>query len=192
MAPAIPYLLAATVAMGAFSANAQYQAGRSQQKAYEYQAEVSKREGELSQAAANMEAASIERQGAQEEDIARQRLRVLLGRQRSLYAKAGVDLSTGSPLTVLAATAAEGEQDALTIRASAEEQAAITRYQGRIGQYRSGLEAEGSRFSGRSARLTGKTQATTTVLSTLGTVAAMGSGGGKTKTTSTSNSGQWT
>lgn len=192
---AAPYIIA-VVLSAAFSANAQYQAGRSQQKAYEYQAEVAKREGELSQQAADLEAASIERQGEQEEALARQRLRIILGRQKSLYAKAGVDLSTGSPLTVFAATAAEGEQDALTIRSSTAEQAAITRYQGRIGQYRSGLEAEGSRYSGRAAMTAGKTAATSTLLSSFGSAYSMGSGGGKTGTSGTistqNNSGRWT
>ena len=117
------------------TAQAQRQAGRDQQAAYDLQA------------------AAAERTGLQEEQVARARLAKLLSSQRALYAKAGVDLSTGSPLTVLAATAAEGEREALTIRTGAEE------------------EAEFLRFQGRAARAAGSTQAGATLLSGLGSTA---------------------
>jgi hypothetical protein len=51
-----------------------------------------------------------------EEEQSRERTRKLLGTQRALYAKAGVDLSSGSPLLVLAETASEGEEEAQYIK----------------------------------------------------------------------------
>lgn len=84
-----------------------------------------------SESARQMQAAALEREGIQKEEIARERLKKLLASQRTLYAKAGVDLSTGSPLTVLADTAAQGEQEALNIRRGVTEGAEITRFQGR-------------------------------------------------------------
>lgn len=133
MAAAIPYIFAAVSVAGTISsARAQSQAGKDEQAAY------------------NMRAAAVERQGAQEEDIVRQRLRKLAAAQRALYAKAGVDLSSGSPLTVLSATAAEGEKEALTIRRGAQEEAGFQRYYG------------------AQARAAGKRKATATLLSGLG------------------------
>ena len=51
-----------------------------------------------------------------EEKETRQKAQKLMSTQRALYAKAGVDLSSGSPLLVLADTAAEAEEDALAVR----------------------------------------------------------------------------
>lgn len=51
-----------------------------------------------------------------EETQSREKSRKLLGTQRALYAKAGVDLSSGSPLLVLAETAGEAEGEAQAIR----------------------------------------------------------------------------
>lgn len=127
------FIMAGISAVGTISsAAAQAQAGKDEQAAY------------------NMRAAAIERQGAQEEDVARQRLRKLAASQRALYAKAGVDLSSGSPLTVLSATAAEGEKEALTIRRGAQEEAGF------------------QRFYGGQARAAGKRKAVGTLLSGLG------------------------
>ena len=57
-------------------------------------------------------------EGKYEEAASRERLKKLMGTQRSLYAKAGVDISSGSPLLMLAETAAEGEMEALKYQAS--------------------------------------------------------------------------
>lgn len=75
-------------------------------------------------------AAAMDANATLEEDAARKRLKLLMGSQRALYAKAGVDLSTGSPLTVLAATAYEGEKEAKQIGAAIRRGADITRTEG--------------------------------------------------------------
>ena len=95
------------------SALGQHQAGRAEQGAYEYNAQIT------------------ERKTTQEEYNSRTRLRKLMASQRALYAKAGVDITSGSPLMVLADTAAEGEKEALSIRYGGQETAAQQRYYGK-------------------------------------------------------------
>lgn len=139
MSAAIPFIMAGVTAVSAIAGFAQQrQAANAEQDAY------------------NLQAANAQRQGQQEEQMSRDRLRKLLASQRALYAKAGVDLSSGSPLTVLTATAAEGGQEALRIRYGAQSQADVARY------------------TGRQAKAAGYAKATTTLLSGLGSAAGMG------------------
>lgn len=102
----------AAVAGTAMSAYGQYRAGQAEEAAYEYSAKVT------------------ERKAVQEEASARERLRKLMSTQRALYAKAGVDLSSGSPLLVLSEQAAEAEKEALTIRRGGQEESALQKYYG--------------------------------------------------------------
>ena len=133
MAAALPWIMAGASAIGSISsARAQKQAGEQEQIGF------------------NLQAAQIERQGIQEEEISRTKLKRLLATQRAAYAKAGVDISSGSPLTILAATAAEGEKEALNIRMGTEE------------------SAEMARFSGRTARSVGESRSKATLLGGLG------------------------
>jgi len=128
---ALPYVLLAVQAFGTIqSAMQQRQAGEAEAAAAEYNARLA------------------ERKGIQEEEIARKKLKQLLGTQRALYAKAGVDLSSGSPLTVLADTAAEGEKEALNIRTGAQETADLYRFQGRQAK-------KTAKYQSRSTLLTG-------------------------------------
>lgn len=151
--PFIPYIISA-IGVGV-SYEGQRKAGSQAEDARRMQAE-----------ALGEQASQIERQGEREEDIARGRLRQLLAKQRTAYAKAGVDLSTGSPLTILAATAAEGEKELGLIRQETKETAAATR-----------KGAQLQTLYGRSERAAGRTGATGTLLAGLGSV---GSGAYKT------------
>jgi hypothetical protein len=94
------------------SAYSQYQAGAAQKEAYDYNAEI------------------VQQKAAYDEAQARDRLRKLMSTQRALYAKAGVDLTSGSPLLVLAQTAAEGEEEALNIRRTGYNEAQLQKYYG--------------------------------------------------------------
>jgi hypothetical protein len=114
------------------STYAQYRQGKEEERAYEYSAKIS------------------ERKAVEGEYNARTRLRKLLASQRTLYAKAGVDIASGSPLMTLASTAAEGEREALSIRYGGQETAAQ------------------QRFYGRQARRAGTIRATSTFLTGLG------------------------
>ncbi len=113
MAAALPIIaIAASVAGTAMSAIGQYRAGQAQEAANEYNAQIT------------------ERKAVQEEQASRDRLRKLMGTQRAMYAKAGVNLSSGSPLLVLAETAAEGEKEALNIRYGGQEESNLQRFYG--------------------------------------------------------------
>jgi hypothetical protein len=100
---AIPYVISA-VGTGV-AAYGQYSSARNQERAYEQNARI-----------AEADANAVQRKATYEESQARTRLKRLMGTQRALYAKAGVDLSEGSPLFVLADTAAQGEEDLEFIR----------------------------------------------------------------------------
>jgi hypothetical protein len=128
------------VANSAFGGRAQYKAGQAQKAAYDYNA-----------------ALAVEEAEGQERDTAEAYTR-LIGRQASLYAKAGVDIASGSPLLIMAATAARGAEQEEMIREGGQEKAALYKYygkqaawsgeQGGISQFLSGLSAVGRGLAG--------------------------------------------
>jgi len=91
-------LIGMAVAGTALSAYSQYRSGKEQKEAYDYNAAL-----ELHKA-------------AYEERKSRRETRQLLGRQKALYAKAGVDIASGSPLLSLIDTVEQGEEEAQMIR----------------------------------------------------------------------------
>lgn len=62
--------------------------------------------------------------GKKEEAAQRTKTAALLGRQRALMAASNLDLSSGSPLTILADTAQFGEVDAQNVRLNSQRRAA--------------------------------------------------------------------
>lgn len=144
--------IAATVYSTYSTAQAQRQQGRDEQAVRNMQA-----------AALETQATQIERKGISEEAVSRARLKKLMSSQRALYAKAGVDLSSGSPLTVLTATALEGDKEAAGIRLNTGEEARATR---------SGAGLQ--RFYGKQSLRAGGTKARGTLLSGLGKAASQG------------------
>lgn len=81
----------------------------------------------------------------QKEQDARKRLDLLLGRQRALYAKAGVDLASGSPLLVMTETAKEGGEEISRIKQGGEYEAEMYRMYGEQA-YQSGIMGGISEF----------------------------------------------
>lgn len=150
---AIPYVIAAVGA--GVSAYGQYQSGQAQAKAYKQQAAI-----------ADADAITEKKKSEYEEGQARLRLRQLIGTQKTLYAKAGVDLSSGSPLLVLADTQARGEEDLRMIRyggdvevARQRNQASLARFYGSqsskagtIGAFGSGLSGLSNAYVGYAGR----------------------------------------
>src|SRR5690606_151891 len=61
--------------------------------------------------------------GAVEEQAQRRKTAALMGRQRAVQAASGLDITSGSPLSILADTAQLGELDAQTVRANANREA---------------------------------------------------------------------
>jgi len=139
---AIPYIIMA--AGTAVSAAGVYYQGQQQKAAQELNEQMYLDEAEAAQT-----------QAEYEEDLARDRLKRLIGQQRTLYAKAGVDLSSGSPLMVLADTQVQGEKDLEMIRyggdvaeVEAKNKATLARFYGSQSGTSGTLSAIGTIFSG--------------------------------------------
>ena len=89
-------------------------------------------EGMLQGRIKEREAQATEYEAQYAEEQSRLSTKKLMGRQRVLYAKAGVDISSGSPLEIMASTAAQGEREALMIRRQGTEQAKMLRWYGKV------------------------------------------------------------
>jgi hypothetical protein len=99
------------------SAIGQYQQGQAQRAAYEQNAEIIKQNTEEKQMESEAKYAN------------------LLGKQRSLYAKAGVDISSGSPLLVMAATAMQEGEESASIKEAGEMAAAQQQFAGDVAAF---------------------------------------------------------
>lgn len=106
-----------SVLSGGVSGWSKYRAGKAEEGAYKYNAEVA-----LAKA-------------KHEEEQSRTRYQELKGKQAALYAKAGVDLTSGSPLLIMADTAYQEEEEAKYIRAGGTNEALALRYSGKIAAY---------------------------------------------------------
>jgi len=126
MAPALVAMGVSLLGTG-LSAFGQYRSGQAQEAAYKYNA------------------AATEEKGKYEESQARERLKHLLGTQRALYGKAGVDITSGSPLLMMLETTREGEVEALNIRRGYQTEAGIQRYYGKQAR-EAGMIGAGSTF----------------------------------------------
>jgi len=102
-----------------YQAQAAQQEAVSQNKAIEYRALQSEQNAQL----AEYEAEDARRRGEDQENRVRQELSRTEGRQRAAFAASGVVVDQGSPLDVLEDTAVQGEQDALTVRHNAAQEA---------------------------------------------------------------------
>jgi len=98
----------------AVSGFAQYKQGQAQQAAYDYNANV-----------------TLE-QMKEHEETSEAQYANLMGRQRALYAKAGVDITSGSPLLIAAFTAAQATEEQQRIQYSGETEADLERYYGKV------------------------------------------------------------
>lgn len=114
---------------GVTAARAERKQGQAAEQIGEYNAKTLEQEAQ----------ASDEKYALAEKDH-RTKVRRLLATQRALYAKSGMDLSSGSPLAMLALTTSEGEMDSLLIRHEGVternrllNEANLQRYYGRVG-----------------------------------------------------------
>ena len=118
---------------GLLSGVGQYQTGQAQKAAYNYNAAVA-----LDQSHGQMETSEA-------------KFSTLIGRQASLYAKAGVDIASGSPLLVMAHTAAQGGKEQERERKAGEEQSTLDRYYGKVAAYTGTMGGITSFLSGLSS-----------------------------------------
>ena len=147
--PAIPYIALGVMGLGTVtSAVGQIKQGKAQREAYEQNAEI-----------ARQNAIATEKQAAYEESMQREKANALKSRQRALYAKAGVDITSGSPLIVLSEDMERAEADALAIR-----------YGGSVKKTQYLNQANLSDYYGSQAESAGKTGAFSTLLSGFGSM----------------------
>jgi opacity protein-like surface antigen len=145
-----------TLASTAFQVYGQYQQGKAQQAQYDYQAQVDRNNAQI----AEWQAQDALRRGEIEEKQHRIKVGQLAGRQRSVLAASGVDVSSGSALDILGDTAELGELDALTIRSNAAREAYNYRVQASNSQASSAL----SSLAGQNARTSSYIGATSSLL----------------------------
>lgn len=113
-----------------FAGIGEYESGQAEKAAYNYNAEITLQ---------NMRARMVASQ---------QKYSELVGKQASAYARAGVDIASGSPLLVMTATAARGAQQGEQIEEAGTEEAALQRYYGRIAAWRGAVGGIGTFLSG--------------------------------------------
>lgn len=114
----------------ALSAGGKILSGQQQQSAYDYNADVTK---------INTENEVVANQ---------QRFTDLVGRQATTYAASGVDIASGSPLLIMAATAARGGKQAEQIQEAGDEQSELQRHYGRIAAFSGTMSGIGSFLQG--------------------------------------------
>ena len=93
----LPFIAAAGAAIAAYGA---IQQGQTAKAAGEYNARIAERDSLAAQQKAEYDAES-----------STEKFKSLLGRQRALYAKAGVDITEGSPLLMMSFQAEQAEKD---------------------------------------------------------------------------------
>lgn len=116
--------------------------GQEQQKAYDYNADIT---------TLNTDNQMVTNQ---------QNFTERIGKQASAYAASGVDITSGSPLLIMAATAARGGQQGEQIDQAGTEEAAMQRYYGKIAAFGGTMSGIGSFLNGVSADASAYTKTT--------------------------------
>jgi hypothetical protein len=89
-----------------------------------------------------------------------QRYSSLVGKQATAYAAAGVDITRGSPLLMMAATAGRGGRQAAEIYESGTEASTLEKYYGKLAAWRGTMAGISSFLSGISSSATNYLKAT--------------------------------
>ena len=136
-------LLIAGGASSALSGVGKIISGKQQQAAYDYNADITTLNTD-NQIVANQEKYST-----------------LVGKQASAYAASGVDIASGSPLLIMAATQARGSQEGEQIEQAGSEEAALQRYYGKIAAFSGTMSGIGSFLQGMTTDLSAYGKLTT-------------------------------
>jgi len=104
--------------------------------------------GQAEKAAADYNASMTIQTMQQEEAASEQKFGAIMGQQRAMYGAAGVDISQGSPLMVLADTAMQERTEQQRIQTAGTEKAALQRYQGAMAAYSADVGAMTTFLSG--------------------------------------------
>lgn len=108
----------------------QYESGQQQKAAYDYNADVTLQ------------------QMQQKQQTSEQTYSNLIGKQASAYAAAGVDIASGSPLLVMAHTAAQGGVEGASEAEAGSEEANLQRYYGKVAAFNGTVGGISSFISG--------------------------------------------
>ena len=108
----------------------EYKSGQQQKAGFDYNAQIDLQ---------NMSSAEIANE---------QRYSTLVGKQATAYAAAGVDITSGSPLLMMAATAGRGGRQAAEIYQSGTEAATLQQYYGKVAAWRGTMAGIGSFLGG--------------------------------------------
>ena len=125
-----------------FGGIAQAEEGKQEQKAFDYNAQV-----DLN----NMSNTLVSNE---------QRYAQLVGKQATAYAASGVDITSGSPLLMMAATAGRGGKEAAQIYQAGTEASALDTYYGKLAAWRGKMAGIGTFLSGISKSAQGYLSAT--------------------------------
>ena len=115
----------------------QYQSGQQQKAADDYNAQITL-DNMADQVAANEDQTAV-----------------TIGKQASAYAASGVDITSGSPLLIMMATAARGAQKGQQIQESGTEEAALQKYYGKIAAFSGTMGGINTFLSGFTKAATG-------------------------------------
>ena len=126
----------------AFQGIGEYESGKAEQQAYDYNAEIT---------LANMRNKMVANQ---------EQYSSLVGKQASAYARAGVDIASGSPLLIMATTAGRGGREAAQIEEAGTEEATLQKYYGSLAAYRGTFGGIGDFLKGVTSSATGYLKAT--------------------------------
>jgi hypothetical protein len=116
--------------------------GEAQQEASEFNAKVAEQNAKASQDKADYD-----------EQMQRQKARLLMGSQIAAYSASGGDVSEGTPLDVIARQALDSEREAIAIK-----------YSGAVAKSQALSEATGQRISGQNYKAAGQAQAVGSIL----------------------------
>ena len=102
--------------------------------------------GHAEQAAYNYDAAITLQNMQQQEQASQAKYSAIVGKQASSYAKSGVDIASGSPLLVMAHTAAQGAVEQTRENQAGTEEAALQKYYGAVAAWSGTTSGIGSFF----------------------------------------------
>ena len=169
---------------GSMMAISQVQGSRAMAQASEYNARVAEAQAKAIKTSGEFEQKTLEQQSAFERSkIVREKAKTTSA-QRAKYAASGVRVDVGSPLEVMAQSAAEYELDIAANRYNLEVDKERIGYETRVGVAQSRSEAAYSRLLGKQYKRAGYRQAGSTLLTTAGTVGMMSGWGAGTASSS--------
>lgn len=118
-----------------FGGISQYKEGQAEKSADDYNAQITLQ---------NMRAQMVSSE---------QKYSQIVGRQASSYARAGVDIASGSPLLMMTATAGRGGAEAEQIRQAGTEESNLQQYYGRLAAFKGTLGGVGDFLKGMTSSL---------------------------------------